>query len=399
MAWFRRGGGKTEQRSVISVSDPALATYFNVGTPALGGVPVGESTALGLSAVWRAVSLISQTIAQLPLKTYRDVQGVRTEVNSFLDNPGGPDGLTPFEWRELVLAHLLLHGNAFLVHVYNGAGALAALQPVHPLSVAIDCVPDAPGGKVYQVSLQNGQRLTLDGSQLTHIPALSTDGVRGLSPISVARNSLSTAIAGDRAAAKMFSDGALISGVITPEDDLSEDEAKAIKDGLNSKVAGWENASSIAVINRKLKFTPWSMSSEDAQFLESRQFQIEEVARWYGLQPFHLAQVEGQTSWGTGISEQNRGLARSVLAPWCARIEQRLSRLLPAPRFVEFEMAGLERGTPKEEVELLILQVDAGIMTVNEARHIRNMQPIEGGDAPRINPTPRAPAAPQVVPA
>lgn len=397
MAWFRPWR-KTEQRSLISISDPALASFFGVATPVGAGVNVGEYSALGVTAVYRAVSLISQSIAQLPLRTMRDVDGVRTRVNSFLDNPGGPEGPTPFEWTETVLLHLLLHGNAFLVHVYNGAGSIAALQPIHPLCVSIDCVPAAPGGKLFQVTLRDGARATLDATQMTHIPGMVMDSYgRGLSPIQIARDAFGTAIAGDRAAGRMFSNGAMISGLVTPEtDDITEDEAKMIKDGLDRKVAGWENSSSIAVFNKRLNFTPWTLTAKDAQFLESRQYQVEEIARIFGVPPFALMQTEKQTSWGTGIESQQRGLARTVLAPWAKRIEERLSRLLPAPRFCEFDFAGLERGTPKEELELLILQVDAGIITVNEARHIRNMDPLEGGDVPRINSTPRTPAAPQV---
>lgn len=368
---------------MISIADPALASYLGVATPVFSGVVVGEATALSLSAVWRSVSLISQSIAQLPLRTLRDVEGVRTRVSSFLDNPGGTDGPTAFEWTETVLVHLLLHGNAFLLHVYNGAGSVAALEPLHPLCVHVQADPQAPGGKTFTVQLLDGTQRTLTTADITHIPALSTDGLCGLSPISVARNSLGTAIAGDRAAAKMFGSGAMISGLVTPagDDDITEDEAKTIKEGLDRKVAGWENASTIAVFNKSLKFTPWTLSAEDAQFIQSRQFQIEEIARWYGVPPHALAQTEKQTSWGTGVAEQNRGLSRTVLAPWCARIEQRLSRLLPSPRFVEFDMAGLERGSPEQEIDLLIQQVNAGLLTVNEARHIRNLPPLPDSSA------------------
>src|SRR5678810_1172712 len=106
-----------EARSAtMSISDPATAAFFGFGGQSYAGVTISESSALSLSAVYRAVSLISQSIAQLPLRTLRDVENTRTRVNSFLDNPGGPDGPTSFEWTETVLAHLLLHGNAFLIH-------------------------------------------------------------------------------------------------------------------------------------------------------------------------------------------------------------------------------------------------------------------------------------------
>jgi HK97 family phage portal protein len=204
-----------------------------------------------------------------------------------------------------------------------------------------------------------------------------------MSPIEVARNGLGTSIAADRAAAKMFASGALFSGLVSAEEDIDEAEAKIIKESLDAKTAGWEHAGSVAMVNRKLKFTPWTMSQADAQFLESRQFQIQEIARWYGV-PANLLMDPGAVStWGTGVEIQNRGLARYTLAPWTGRIEQALSRLLPAPRFVEFDYAGLERPTPEQEIDLLIKQVEAGLLTVNEARHIRNLPPLDGGDSPR----------------
>jgi len=365
---------------LISISDPALAEWLGVGNPNFSGVSVGEQSALGLSAFYRGVALISGTIAGLPLRTLRDVEGTRTRVNSFLDNPGGPFGPTSFEWTETVLLHLLLHGDAFLAHIFNGAGSIAALSPIHPLAVTVEWDDTVPGGKRYTATLIDGTRKTFDATTMTQIMAPSMDGLRGMSVISIARNGLGTAIAGDRAAAKMFSTGALHSGMVTAEDDITEDDAKVIKASLNSKTAGWENAGEIAVINRKLKFTPWSMSMEDAQFMQSRAFQVEEIARWLGVPPHLLMQTEKQTSWGTGVEVQNRGLAQYTLTGWTSRIEQRLSRLLPAPRFVEFDYAGFLKPSPEVEIPLLLQQVQAGVMTVNEMRRIRNMDPIEGGD-------------------
>jgi HK97 family phage portal protein len=183
----------------------------------------------------------------------------------------------------------------------------------------------------------------------------------------------------------MFGNGALISGLVSTEEDVDEDEAKDIKKGLDRKVGGWENAGEVAFVNRKLRFTPWTMSAQDAQFLQSRQFQIEEIARWTGVPPHLLMQTEKQTSWGTGVAEQNRGLGRFTLLGWTMRFEQRLSRLLARPRFAEFDFAGLERPTPEDEIKLLIEQVKAGLLTVNEARKIRNLPPIDGGDVLRVS--------------
>lgn len=377
---------EVEERSTYSVSDPLLAQFLSTGISNYAGVAVNEQSALGLSAVFRAVSLISQTIASLPLHAYRDSpDGTRQRVSSLFDDPATPDGMTQFEWVEQILMYLLIHGAAPLVHVYNGGGGLAGLLPVHPLCVSPEWEVDAggkrTGRKVFQISLDDGTRRTLTQDEMTYIPGpLDADGLRGMSPISVARNSLGTAIAGDKAAGRMFGNGAMIAGLVTPEEDVTEAEAREIKAGLDAKIAGVDNAAQVAVINRRLKFQPWTFSAEDSQFLESRMFSIEEVARWFGVPPHLLMQTDKQTSWGSGVAEQNRGLARTVLAPWCNRIEQRLSRLLRGQAFVEFDLTGLERGNPEGEIGLLIQQVEAGLLTVNEARAVRNLEPLQASD-------------------
>lgn len=404
MRWVQRLSARVRgwlgvRNTAYSISDPALAGILGFGVPNYSGVDINETSALSLSAVYRAVALVAGTIGGLPLRTVRDTgDGMRQRIGSFLDDPGGALGLTPFSWIETVVAHLLLHGNAFLRHIYGGAGQLLALQPVHPLCVTIrlpylgDEVQPV-GGKWFDLTLEDGTRLTLDARGLTHIMGLSLDGIQGVSVICLARNGFGTALAGDRAAARMFSNGALISGMVTPDEDVEEDEAKVIKATIDANVTGWEHAAGIPVFNRRLKFTPWTMSSQDAQFLESRQFSVREIARWFGIPPHLLMETSAASNWGTGIEQQNLGLSRFTLTPWTTRVEQSLSRLLPRPRFVEFDFAGLERGSPAEEIQLLITQIQAGLLTVDEARAIRNLPPLQAG------PTPAQQAATEGVPA
>ncbi|WP_020385932.1 phage portal protein [Kribbella catacumbae] len=393
---------RSQPTDLIPISDPALAAYFGV-PPTLAGVPVGERTALGISAFWRAVMLISGTIAGLPLKTYRDTaEGERQRLASWLDNPGGVEGQTPYEWKETSILHMLLHGDTFLKHVFNQGGAIIGAIPIHPLAVSVEWEKDQngryTGRKLYRATLDDRRVRTFNQSEMTQVMGPSLDGLRGMSVIQVARDSMGTTVAADRAAARMFGNGALISGLVTPDEDVTEAEAKEIKAGLDRKMGGWENAGQLAFVNRKLKFSPWTMSAEDAQFLQSRQFQIEEIARWTGVPPHLLMQTEKQTSWGTGVESQNRGLSRFTLSTWTGRFEQRLSLLLPPPVFAEFEYAGLERPTPEQEIDLLIKQVEAGLITPNEARHVRNLPPIPGGDELRSKTPAAAPATPPAVP-
>ena len=390
MAWWRRRSIPQQPSDLTSVSDPALAEYFRVGNRNYAGVSVGEGSAMGLSAFHRAVSLVSGTIAMLPMRTVRDVDGVITPFPSVFDNPGAVIGMTPFEWKQTVIAHQMVHGDAFLAHIYNVAGGLAGLVPIHPSSVQVDPPPRRPRSELevpYQKSftafLQDGSRRTFTPRTMLHCPALSFDGRRGLSLIGSARNSLGIGIAGDQAAARMFSNGALIGGLAVPAEGetVSEEDAKTITADLSVNVGGWENASAIAVVNRRLDLKPWTMSNRDAQFLESRQFQIEEIARWTGVPPHLLMQTEKQTSWGTGVAEQNRGLSRYTLSHWTSRLEQRLSTLLVAAKSVRFDYTEWEKPTPQEHTDLLVKQLGANIITRNEARASLGLAPMPDGDS------------------
>lgn len=374
MAWLfnRTSSGKQTQRSQLTnLSDPAVARMFGLNLP---HITVNEQSAMSLSAVYRAVGLISGSIATLPLRTVETGDDGRKErARSWLDEPG-LDRFTAFEWKELVLVHLLIHGNAYLMRFHNGAGAMKGLIPVHPGMVSVEWDDTRPGGRVYTVD-----SLKLDSREIVHIMGPSLDGLTGMSVVSQARQSLATGLEGDRAANAQFANGATISGMVTDESgDLTSDEAEQLRRDLNNNLVGTDNAGKIAVINRSLKFTPWSMSAADTQFLQSRTFQIDEIGRWFGVPPHLLGLVEKSTSWGQGISEQNRGLARYTLQPWTARIEARLSPLLPAGKEAEFDYKQFVNPSPEDEIALLINQVNAGLLTPNEARAILNKPPIAG---------------------
>lgn len=368
---------ETRADPTYSISDPAFAEYLLTTF----GVDVADVTpdgAMGVTAYWRAVSLIAGSIASLPLKAYRDTPQGRVEVASLLDNPAGPYPLTRHEWTELVMVHLLTRGNAYLVHIYSQSGALIGLWPVYPANVRVEW--DGVGKKF---TLPNGDLYYSPGhpaatseNTLTHVMGVSLDGLVGMSPLTVFRKSLQTSKAQDNAAYALASKGLLRAGIVTPDDDITEEEAQAIKDGLSAKIGGSDNAGAIAVVNRHLTFSEWSLSPEDAQFLQNRQFSVEEVARIFGLPPHLLSSTEKASSWGTGIAEMNLAFARYTLQPWTHRIEQSLTRLLPGRRFAEFDFAGLLKGTTKDEVELLIKQMESGLITRDEARAIRNLPPI-----------------------
>lgn len=390
-------GAETRGLGPVTLADPntALAALLGGGGGNFSGESVTEASALGLSAFYRAVVLIADALASCPLKSYRTLDdGERERVGSFLDQPGGVGSpfRTPFAWKERVGLHLAIHNDAFLLHRLNNGGGIFGLYPIHPLAVTVEEAPQLdehgrswPNGRKYIVQMKTGPAVAYNSDELTHIIGPSTDGLRGLSLLTVARNSLGTGIAADRSAARQFSKGALIPGVLTPREgeDLNTADIQAIKSDLETYVYGSDNAGSVPIINRMLEFQPWAMSNADAEFLASRGMQIDEVSRWTGV-PLHKLGVRGATSnWGTGIAEQNRGWAQEVLNPLALRIQEPISLLLPQPRFAEFDLAGLEAGSARDEIKLLMDQVNGGFLTLNEARRIRNLPPVEGGDVIR----------------
>lgn len=387
--------------NLTSIADPSLATWFTPGGVVdLAGVAVNQHTTLGLSAFYRALMLISGTLASLPLNSWRETGPAaagmppkRDRVASIFDDPDGPDDQTVFEWKESAFLHLLLHGRCGALKLRTEAGSLARLPLVHPLSFRVmqpsiaeqrDPARMPVGGVWFDVMLDTGVQRRFDATDFWYVPGPALDGQEGISLLTHARTSLGTSIAADKAAAKVFASGALISGLATPEDeglDISADIGQ-IRAELNRNVLGHENAGTIAVVNRRLKFSPWTMTAQQAQFLESRQFQIEEISRWTGVPPHLLMQTDKQTSWGTGVDEQNRGLSKFVLGHWANRFEQRASRLLPSPRRCEFDFAALERPNYAVEAATDLQEVGAGVMTKDEYRAKRGRPPLTAADTP-----------------
>ena len=375
----------------LSISDAtgALLARF-LGLTAVNSMTVTEHTALGCTAFYRGCSIIAGTIAGLPMKTYETTATGRAETPSFLDDPAGPFDMTDFTWKQLVTLHLVIHNECYLWHVTNAAGELIGLFPVPPLAVG-DVEWDGAGKRV-DVSMVDGtvKRLYTAKGEITQVLGLSTDGLRGVSLITTMRRAIQTGIAGEIAANKTMTSGMLVGGLVAPDTDMDEDQVTALKAEIVDKMLGPERAGDVMVVNRALKFSPWTMTNADAEFIASRQFQIEEFARMLGI-PTSLLSVSGAVSnWGTGVAEANLGLARYTLMPYTSCIEAALKRLLPVGQHCEFEWKSLLQGTPAEEITLLLAQTAGGLLSVNEAREIMNLPPLT--DAQKAASAPAAPA-------
>lgn len=371
----------------ISISDPRFPRW--VGVESLAGVPITEYTALTISSVYRAAMLVASSTAGLPLRTMREWGSTRSVVGSWLDNPAYAVGYQPFNWKQTSMLHMLLGGDSFQRHLYNGLGMLAGLEPIDPHCVQVYWDETRPGGKRFEVSLIRGTQLctdTYDASNMTQVMGPTLDGLRGLSVVGLARTSLGGALAADVAAANTFRNGPMIGGLAVPQEDLEEGDATKASALINDEIGGTENAGRIVVLERKFDLKPWTMTLKDAQFLESRRFSVEEVARWFGVHPVFLMDPGAVSTWGTGVEILQRGLGRFTLPQYTDPFQEAMSALLPNKSWAEFDFRELERGSPQEEIDLLIKQVDGGLMTINQALQAVNRPGIgPAGDVLRLH--------------
>lgn len=362
----------------IPLSSASIVSYLGGGGRSLAGVDVNEETSLRLMAVWRAVHLIAGTVAGLPLKVFRDMNGRRTEITDdvmLFKDPMYPD-LTWFEGIEALVTAVILWGNAYALKIYNEAGtAVVRLLPLHPGTVTVTRdtpTADNPSGKRYKLQ---GLEEKLTPFEVMQIPGLSYDGLKGLSPIEFARQAIGVGIAAEEVAAKMFDSGLMMAGILQAESDLTDAQAEEAKRRWREKTAGIVRSYEIAVLSSGFKFTPTSIPPEEAQWLETRHFTVEEISRLFGVPPALLFEYGG-----TGNVEADKLGAQWVrfgLSNLLSRVEDRFSlHLLPRGTFSEFAVDGLLRGDANQQADIWASAIGAGWMTVNEVRALNNLPPI-----------------------
>lgn len=344
------------------------------------GVPVSETSSLGMPAVWRAVNLIAGTAASLPLHAYRTVNGSRQEVTTgqaakLLANPH-PD-MTPFELWEMVYAHIALWGNAYLWIGRNQLGQIAELWPIHPSRVRVGRASEQ-GRKIYAVD--GGEREHTD-TTILHIPGFGYDGICGVSPVRMARQGIGLALAAEQYGAKLFGSGSLATGILQTEQRLTQEQADTLHARWKAKRTGLESAHETMILDSGAKFHQLTIPPEDAQFVESRRFQITEAGRMFGVPPFLMFETEKSTSWGTGLEQQAIGWVTYDLRRWYIRVEQRLTQLMqPQSLYARYSVEGLLRGDSAQRSAFYTAMWNLGAYSTNDIRRYEDEPPVEGGD-------------------
>lgn len=383
------GSGNSLNNPSTPLSSDSIVAVLGTGFTTDAGVNVGETNAMRLTAAYRSVQVIAGTVASLPRNVYDsdppNVDGsVDRQVIPFpLMQQPYPD-MTGYEWVELVLTHLLLWGNAFCLKIPDQLGNVVRLLPMLPYDVTPQrrLLPNgqAYGPKVYQMSPRIGGGYLTD-DEILHIPGLGYDGIRGLSPVALCRQAYGLGIAAEEAASRLYGNGNLLGGVLQTDQKLNDDQANSMKLRWRERISGLARAHEVAILDAGLKFQPVAMPARDAQFLESRQFQISEVARIYGVPPHLLMDLDKTSSWGQGVAEQSLGFVRFTLNFWLKRIEERIDfGVLPAGQHFEFDFRGLLRGDTSARYQAYLTGLAGKFLTPNEVRRWEGLAPIDGGD-------------------
>lgn len=372
-------------------------TFFMGGSTA--GKTVTERSAMQMTAVYSCVRILSEAIAGLPLQFYRYTESGGKEkavdhpLYFLLHDEPNPE-MTSFVFRETLMTHLLLWGNAYAQIIRNGRGEVIALYPLMADRMSVN--RDTDGQLYYEYIVYSDDAPTVKGNtvrlaptDVLHIPGLGFDGLVGYSPIAMAKNAIGMAIACEEYGAKFFANGAAPSGVLEHPGTIKD--PSRVRESWQSTFGGSANSNKVAVLEEGMKYTPISISPEQAQFLETRKFQIDEIARIFRIPPHMVGDLEKSSF--SNIEQQSLEFVKYTLDPWVARWEQAMVRsLLNAEDkkryFIKFNVDGLLRGDYQSRMNGYAIGRQNGWMSANDIRELENLDRIseeEGGDLYLIN--------------
>lgn len=381
------------------VNRTAGSSYSFLMGGSTSGKNVNERSAMQMTAVYACVRILSEAIAGLPLHLYKyNEDGNKTKalehpLYRILHDEPNPE-MTSFVFRETLMTHLLLWGNAYAQIIRNGKGEVVSLYPLMPNKMQVD--RDDNGHLYYTYSRSKEEANSKDCSTVTlmpedvlHIPGLGFDGLVGYSPIAMAKNAIGLAIATEEYGAKFFANGASPSGVLE-HPGIIKDPQK-IRDSWNAAYGGSSNSHKVAVLEEGMKYTPISISPNEAQFLETRKFQVNEIARIFRVPPHMVGDLEKSSF--SNIEQQSLEFVKYTLDPWVIRWEQSLARALFSADekhtyFFRFNVEGLLRGDYQSRMAGYATARQNGWMSANDIRELEDQDRIpaeEGGDLYLIN--------------
>ena len=387
---------KSRDKPTDSTAGSRYTFYMGGST---SGKTVTERSAMQMTAVYSCVRILSEAVAGLPLHLYKytDSGGKAMALDHplyhLLHDEPNPE-MSSFVFRETLMTHLLHWGNAYAQIIRNGKNEIVALYPLMPNKMSVDRDED---GRLYYTyyrgtdeAIKNKEfAVTLQPSDVLHIPGLGFDGLVGYSPIAMAKNAIGMAIACEEYGAKFFANGAAPGGVLEHPGTIKDPQR--VRESWQSTFGGSGNANKIAVLEEGMKYTPIGISPEQAQFLETRKFQINEIARIFRVPPHMVGDLEKSSF--SNIEQQSLEFVKYTLDPWVIRWEQSIQRSLLSKDekvvyFVKFNLEGLLRGDYQSRMNGYAIGRQNGWMSANDIRELENLDRIpaeDGGDLYLIN--------------
>ena len=358
-----------------------------VAARSVSGMRVSADSAMRLAAVYACVRILSETMASLPLVLYRQRKdGGKDRVTDhwlyrvLARRPNAHQN--PFEWREMLQGHLALRGNAFCQILTDGRGEITQLIPIHPDRVRMELLDS--GEYRYRVRNPAGQEWVLPRGQIWHLRGLSSDGLFGLSPIELARESLGMALAAQDYGARFFNNDAKpTGGWIEFPGTFKDQEAKRVFRESYQAAQSGANRGKVLVLENGMKFHEVGVTNKDAQFLELRKFQITDIARLFRVPPHMIADLDRATF--SNIEQQSLEFVMHTMTPWAERWEAAIEAdlMLDGDELeVEFDFANLMRGDAASRSAYYQSGIQNGWLTRNEARIAENLNPLQGLDQP-----------------
>lgn len=383
-----RGGQKSH-----SATQPG--NFFGLLRKTNAGVNVSIDGSLQASAVFAAVKVLSEDVAKLPVSLVADRDDGGSDVvrkhpaARVMRQPNSWQ--TSFEMRQMLMQDLALRGNAFAVIFRNGRGEVASLIPVRAGLVTIHTTPD--GDIFYQVGVDDspsGARLKtrdqamIPQEDMLHLRWMARDGVCGISPIAYQREAVALSLAAEQHGAASFGNDATPGGVLKHPNNLSQEAAQRLRQQWQEKYQGPNKAGAPAVLEEGMEFEKLEISNEDRQFLETRRFQVEEVARIFRVPPHMIGDLSHATF--SNIESQSLDYVKNTLMAWLELWESALARDLLSQqerdrgvRF-EFDTQRILRGTISERFDAHTKAINNGIKTPNEVREEEGLNPVDGGN-------------------
>jgi len=370
--WFRK-----EDRAISFQTVWGAGADLDIVNPS--GVNINQNTAFEVVAFWSAVSLISDTIATLPVDSFIRQDGNRRPYRprpAWVDQPDVD--MTRQAHYQQVLVSLLVSGNSYTRVFRNSNGDVVNLVCLDPQTVQVK--RSAIGRKIFIV---DGEEKTLDSESIVHITDLIQPGsLTGLSRVERLKEALGLSSAMQSFAARFFGTGATTQGIIEFPGNLTPEQAKNLRDGFDSAHRGFRRAHKTGVLSGGATYKQTTVPNDAAQFLESRRFSVEEIARAFNI-PLSMMGVPGTQSYAS-VEQNAIQFVTHTLRPYIEKLEWAYSRLLPVEAFLAFNTNGLLRGDFNSRISAYSTGLQSGFMSVNDVRRLEDMSPTEGGDQYRV---------------